>query len=382
MFLGFERLKSAPKNVRGWIESAAARVPIFPYGQLTGAISDSTGQEVICDIYAISATPKQLLSLDEEFVYGRLVKAAEMASRKGALLFGLGAYTKVVGDAGVTVAKRSPIPVTTGNSYSVATTLWAARVMLEKLGFIPKAAPDATKKRKAQTKAMVIGATGSIGRVAALLVAHIADEVVLVGPRPDKLLELREEIRNASASVKVVMTTNPNPELHDTDLIVTATSNQSGSILDIQKVKPGAVICDCSRPLDISAEDAKSRPDVLVIESGEVDLPGHPMLDVDIGLPKPSVYACMAETVLLTMEGRYEPFTLSREISMDKVKEIYKIGLKHGAKLSAIRGHEGVVTEARIAQCRNLAIERLRSWPGAQKGLERVSFSGSSALTR
>lgn len=367
---GLDKLKGAPKNVRGWIESAAARMPIFPFGQLTGAVSDSTGQEVICDIFAIPATPKQLLSMDEEFVYDRLVKAAEMASKRGALLFGLGAYTKVVGDAGVTVAKRSPIPVTTGNSYSVATTLWAARVVLEKLGFIGKVKPG---QKKVRGKAMIIGATGSIGRVAALLVAHIADEVVLVGPRPDKLLELREEMRTVSPDVKVIMTTNANSELHDAVLIVTATSNQSGSILDIQKVKPGAVICDCSRPLDISAEDAKSRPDVLVIESGEVDLPGHISLNVDIGLPKPSVYACMAETILLTMEGRYEPFTLSREISMDRVKEIYKIGLKHGAKLSAIRGHEGVLTEARIVQCRNLAIERLRSWPGSQRDLEKVA---------
>src|SRR5689334_23929507 len=32
-----------------------------------------------------------------------------------------------VGDAGVTIAQRSPIPVTTGNSLSAAATLWAAR---------------------------------------------------------------------------------------------------------------------------------------------------------------------------------------------------------------------------------------------------------------
>ena len=63
------------------------------------------------------------------------------------------------------------------------------------------------------------------------------------------------------------------------DLIITATSSQQGKILDISKVRPGAVICDCSRPLDISAEDAASRPDVLVIESGEIDLPGDVKLN-------------------------------------------------------------------------------------------------------
>lgn len=356
-------MASAPASVRKFFEKSALQLPVFHYGQLKNCISDKTGQEVVCEIYAIMGTPKQLISHDEQRIYDKLVKAAEMAAGEGALLFGLGAYTKIVGDAGVTVAKRASIPVTTGNSYSVATTLWAARVMVEKMGMVSRAADG----KRVHGKAMVIGATGSIGRVAALLVSLVFDEVVLVGPRPDKLLELGEEIKKCSPGVKVHLATHTNGELRETDLIVTATSSQSGSVLNIDEVKPGAVICDCSRPLDISEEEAKRRPDVLVIESGEVDLPGSPIINVDIGLPKPSVYACMAETVLLTMEGRYEPFSLSRELSMERVKEIYKIGLKHGAKLSAIRGHEGVITEERVQQARNLAIERLKHWKVSKK---------------
>src|SRR5262249_1848435 len=149
---------------------------------------------------------------------------------------------------------------------------------------------------------------------------------------------LRQEILAMSPHTKVRVTTNPNLDLQGTDLIVTATSNRDGSVLDMDKVKPGTVICDCSRPLDIGPEEAAKRPDVLVIESGEILLAGNLELTCDIGLPKPAVYACLAETVLLTMEGRYESFSLSKQLSMEKVKEIYKIGLKHGAKLSTICG--------------------------------------------
>ena len=127
-------------------------------------------------------------------------------------------------------------------------------------------------------------------------------------------------------------------------------------------MKPGAVICDCSRPLDIRPEEAKRRPDVLVIESGEIDLPGPVRMTVDIGLPKPSVYACLAETVLLTMEGRYECFSLSRQLQLERVKEIYQLGLKHGAKLATIRTHEGVLTEEQIERCRELALQMRRDW--------------------
>lgn len=358
---GLKLFRESPEPIRNVIEKGVARLPIFHYGELRGAVSKATGQAVICDIYAILSTPKRLLNTPEEIIYNQLVSAAQHAQKRGALMMGLGAYTKIVGDNGITVAKRSPIPITTGNSYSAATTLWAAREILEKMAFIPKE-KDGERFR---AKAMIIGATGSIGRVSALLVSLICQEIVLVATSPDKLLELRAEIKKISPRVRIKITTSPNHELHDSDLIVTATSNQSGSILDISKVKPGAVICDCSRPLDISEEEAASRPDVMIIQSGEVLLPGPCELTADIGLPPPSVYACLAETVLLTMEGRYESFSLSKQLSMNRVKEIYKIGLKHGARLSEIQGHQGVITEDDIARCRAQAIERLRSWKTA-----------------
>jgi predicted amino acid dehydrogenase len=59
------------------------------------------------------------------------------------------------------------------------------------------------------------------------------------------------------------------------DMIVTATSAAGQKVLDIMSVKPGCVITDVARPLDMSPEDIAKRPDVLVIESGEVELPGR-----------------------------------------------------------------------------------------------------------
>ena len=120
------------------------------------------------------------------------------------------------------------------------------------------------------------------------------------------------------------------------------------------------MICDCSRPLDIPPEDATLRPDVLVIESGEIDLPGELKFSCDLGLPHPSVYACLAETVLLTMDGRPESFSVGKDLSLARVKEIYKLGLKHGARLSAIRGPLGFITEQRIEECRAAARANLR----------------------
>ncbi|MEZ4565719.1 MAG: hypothetical protein R2860_01720 [Desulfobacterales bacterium] len=54
-------------------------------------------------------------------------------------------------------------------------------------------------------------------------------------------------------------------------------------------------------------------------------------------------YACLAETIVLALEGRYEIFTIGREIEWQKVKEIYKLGIKHGMKLAAISGVNGCI---------------------------------------
>ena len=103
--------------------------------------------------------------------------------------------------------------------------------------------------------------------------------------------------------------------------------------------------------------DVEHHPDVLVVESGEIDLPGEVRMK-NIGLPKGVAYACLAETVVLALEGRYETFTVGRDIEWEKVKDIYRLGLKHGMRLATISGVNGVFTDEDIARTRRLALQR------------------------
>jgi predicted amino acid dehydrogenase len=263
---------------------------------------------------------------------------------------GLGAFTKVVGDAGVTVAKKADIPVTTGNSYSASGALWAAADAVRRMGLI-----KVEKDKKIKAKTMVFGATGAIGSVCCRLLAKAFKEVCMVGRNPAKLLALKESILQEDPDVNVRISTNPEKFLNNMDLIVTATSGAGKAILDIMKVKPGCVITDVARPLDLSPEDVAKRPDVLVIESGEIELPGNPEMK-NIGLPPKVAYACLAETIVLALEGRFEVFTIGRDIEWEKVREIYKMGLKHGMKLAAISGVNGVFTDEDIDKVRELAL--------------------------
>jgi predicted amino acid dehydrogenase len=198
-----------------------------------------------------------------------------MAERLGARIMGLGAFTSVVGDAGITVAHESDIAITSGNSLTVAATLEAAKQAAIRLGV-----EDLTKG-----KVMIVGATGSIGSICSRLLAQAIFDVVLVSIEPEKLIELKRTIQTETPAAKVAIATRPDDYLSECDLVVTATSAFGQRILDISRCKPGAVICDVARPPDIGEREAALRPDVLVIESGEVLIPGDIDFGYDIGRP-------------------------------------------------------------------------------------------------
>ena len=341
--------KVSPPMVMDVVEKAVAYSPPFLYSHVTG-ITSPTGAEAEGWLITVGGTPKELMSHSPEFTYGKLLAAAETAKKLGAQIMGLGAFTKVVGDAGVTVAKQAPLPITTGNSYSASGALWAAHEALLQLGIA-----DMTDDGRMRGKTMVVGATGAIGSVCARLLALASDELWLVSPESAKLLALKHDIEQDNPRAEIFVAATPGDHLGDMDLIVTATSGAGKRVLDIMAVKPGCVITDVARPLDLSAEDVAKRPDVLVVESGEIELPGDVHMK-NIGLPPGVAYACLAETVVLALEGRYETFTVGRNIEWEKVKEIYRLGLKHGMKLATISGVNGVYTPEDIDRIRELAL--------------------------
>ena len=176
-------------------------------------------------------------------------------------------------------------------------------------------------------KAMVVGATGAIGSVCARLLAMAADEVYMVSPETAKLLSVKESILRDTPDARLFLSSRADKDIADMDMIVTATSGAGKKILDIMKVKPGCVITDVARPLDLPPSEVAKRPDVLVIESGEIQLPGDVQMK-NIGLPENVAYACLAETIVLALEGKFESFTVGRDIEWEKVREIYRLGLQ------------------------------------------------------
>jgi predicted amino acid dehydrogenase len=341
-------LRFLPKAL---VERVMANIRPMYLSRMTGIRSPATGKELEGFLITLGGTPRELMRRRPGHTYRRLIVASRMAQQKGAQIMGLGAFTKVVGDAGMTVAYKSDIAITSGNSLTVTATLEAAKQAVKRIG-----------GRVDKGRAVVIGATGSIGSVCSRLIAQAIHDVVLVAPRPERLIALKQTIEEETPGAHVVIATDAGPHLSDADLVVTTTTAIGQKVIDVLKLKPGCVVCDVARPPDVKEEDARLRPDVLVIESGEILLPGEPDFGFNIGLPPGVAYACLAEAAVLAMEGRFETFTLGRNIEMEKVKEMYRLFQKHGLQLEGLRSFGEYITDEEISRKRELADE-LRKHP-------------------
>jgi len=125
-----------------------------------------------------------------------------------------------------------------------------------------------------------------------------------------------------------------------------------------EHLKPGAVVCDIARPRDVSKRVAEERDDVLVIEGGAVAVPGEPNIEFNFGFPPGMVYACMAETMLLALEGRTGDYSLGADLRQEQVEEMSALGRKHGFKLGGFRSFERQLTDEDIEQIRERAAKR------------------------
>ncbi|HMT65886.1 MAG TPA: dehydrogenase, partial [Ottowia sp.] len=216
----------SPPMFMNSLEKIMAYAPPFVYSKVTG-IQSPTGVETEGWLISVGGTPREIMSHNPEFTYRRLLDAAAMARRLGAQIMGLGAFTKVVGDAGLTVAKRAPLPITTGNSYSASGALWAAHDALLRMRLIP--APKG--KERGRFKAMIVGATGAIGSVCARLMAKAAEEVYMVSPETAKLLALKESILKETPDARLFLSAQADKDIAEMDMIVTATSGAGKKVL-------------------------------------------------------------------------------------------------------------------------------------------------------
>ncbi|MFH1452500.1 MAG: shikimate dehydrogenase [Armatimonadota bacterium] len=318
------------------VEKIIEWMPPYKASHITG-LRSVTGQKAEGWFIAIPYMPSQFISLHRREVYKKIIAGGKMAEGFGAQILGLGGFTSVAGDAGITVSKNLDIAVTSGNSYTIATAIEATVKAAEMMG-----------KELKKCKAAIVGATGSIGSVCAAIMAPKVSRITLISRNLQKLKKTAESVEKKT-KVKPKITTDIDIGLRDADIIIAASAS-SGGIIKSYHLKPGTLICDVALPHDVCRTVANERPDVLVIEGGLVEVPGDVDFGYDFGYPPKIALACMAETMILTLDGRFENYSLGRSLKVEKVELIAHLAKKHGFKLAGFRSFDKIVENDKIRE--------------------------------
>lgn len=342
--------------------------PVY-ISHITGITSAATGKEIEGWFVACPYTPQRMVTLPEAKVYRKIIQTGRLAERLGAKLLGLGAFTSVVGDAGVTISKGLAIPVTTGDSFTVAVAVAAIKEAAQRMDINLQTATAA-----------VVGATGAIGSVCAELLAEDVPHMILIGRKypsaphslggeDDRRLERLRQVqaRVEAVGAEAIIATEVSA-LRQADLVITVT-NAMEAIIAPEDLKSGCVVCDVARPRNVSRAVVEQRDDILVIEGGMVEVPGRVDFGFNFGFPPRMAYACMAETMALALDGRYENFTLGKEIKIGRVREIAALAERHGFRLGGFRSFERAVDDDKIERIRHNARRRRAMAPQERRGL-------------
>lgn len=321
--------------------------PVY-LSEIEGITSEATAKSVKGWFIACPYTPRRMLELPVQTVYRKIIQTGHLAEKLGAQMLGLGAYTSVVGDAGITIAKALDVPVTTGDAFTVS-------IAVQAVGAAARAMDIALPR----ARAAIVGATGAIGRVCAELLAGQVGSLLLIARDERRLAQLEERLRPQSSAE--VLTSTDMRSLAGAQLILTVTSALH-DVIHPEHLQPGSVVCDVARPRDVSAMVAAARDDILVIDGGMVDVPGAVDFHFNFGFPPGKAYACMAETMILALEERFEDYTVGKEIGLGRVNEITAMAAKHGFRLSGFRSFEREVTDQQIEIVRRNA--RMARTPG------------------
>lgn len=252
--------------------------------------------------------------------------AIEAAIRQGCSLVGLGGYTSIV-TRNCLSALTPHIGLTSGNSLTVDMGLRGLFAAAAQHGLDP-----------GEETAAVVGVTGNIGRVHALLLGERVRRLLLLtrAGREADVAPLVEELQRRRDNLTVEVRSDLRA-LREARLIVSAT-NVPVPIIFPEMIADGTVIInDLSVPANTSPSLRGERPRCIVMSGGVVCHPLNPHLWVP-GLPLADgeMFACMAETATLGLEGWKGDFSVG-DIRAEQVALIGGLADKHGFGLARLK---------------------------------------------
>jgi len=264
------------------------------------------GYLIICPL--LPEEIKNLIKLDEELLLDKIISAGYIAERLEAKIMGLGGYLGIIADKKPMIYKHLKVPLSSGSTF----TAWS---VFEK---VYKVAQQKKLDLKKLTLAIVGPITGVSSLCARKFSEHIA-RIILTGESEAKLQKLKNNI-NQLNPVTVEINQDVTKAVKEADIIIN-TDSEDRCFFSIADLKPQSIICDIS-VFQLIAEKAKQRKDISLIEHGIIKLPRAKYIAINLCLPKDTVYASLAEIMLLALEERLVNYSLGENINLDKLDSL------------------------------------------------------------
>lgn len=330
-------------------------------------------------LIGIALTPEQLIRLKRYESNRLMAECVAMARDLNVDVLGLGAFTSVITRNGADLTGCG-VNITTGNSLTAMAAVESLKSVAYQQG-----------KDLGSARIGVIGAGGSVGRLACKGLAKVCGDITLFGNPANpssiqklkavagdlyldatkrllsdeasaigaRLVPLRYKLEHAYLATStgrnpetycrfydyvtacftqrgditppITLTVNLEHYLPKMQCVISATS-QGTSFIDVRLLTAGAIVCDAARPPDVHTDLRESRPDVFVYEGGLVKLPERVSFGQRniIGCAAGINLACLSETIALTMSGIRRDYSVGAELSLDEAEEVLRLARHHG----------------------------------------------------
>lgn len=290
---------------------------------------DVEGSDVKGNLAAVLLYGEQMMSGGwRTIAKERIVQSIVLAKEHGAKIVGLGAHTSpatlggdlLVGKAGSTRRKElEGIGITNGNALTAAMSVEAINQASEILGLSPK-----------DTTVGVVGASGSVGSAASRLLVEDGYNTILNGRALPKLETVFKDI---SGNINVNLSANL-MDMKNCDIILVETSSTQATI-GPEHILPGTIIFDGTQPKNISVEMGETMQNngSVVVDGGFAYIPGY-KCGFDLRLPENVSFACLTETMLLAMEGRFDDYSIGQRGDPKKAREMMELAKKHNVTVA------------------------------------------------
>lgn len=223
-------------------------------------------------------------------------------------VIGLGALCASATEGGKWLVRQDNITscITHGDSYSIAISIEGIQKIVSCSGL-------------KNPVIAIVGAYGLVGRAISSILAEKYD-IIMMGRNEVKLRRFQ-----INKGIKGMITTNMK-DLRRADIVITATSHPR-ALLHQSHLKDGAIIYDVSQPENVSKSLVKERPDLIKIDGPLTKIPGI-NIRFDMKTGEDRTFACLTETVMMTLEGIEGDFV--GEIDMSHIEYLKSIGKKYG----------------------------------------------------